>query len=272
MNALAGPALLFCPADRGDRYAKAAAAADAVILDLEDAVAHADKPGAREQLIAHAASEAMIDPTRTIVRVNPVDTDDHRLDLAALARTPYRAVMLAKTESAEHLDTLGEAGYRVIALCETVLGIERTSSIAQHEAVVALMWGAEDLAASLGGRSSRHADGRYRDFARYARSRVLFAARAAGRAAIDSVYLSIPDLDGLREEAFDAVESGFDAKAAIHPSQAAVIREGFGATPAQRAWAERVLAEAERQPGVFSFEGSMVDEPVLRQARAVLGR
>lgn len=262
-----GPALLFCPADRGERYEKALAAADAVIIDLEDAVAPHDKPAARQQLATSA-----LDPSRVIVRVNPASGTEHALDVEALAHTEYRTVMLAKTESAADVDTLYERGYRVLALCETALGVERAGEIAAHPAVIGLMWGAEDLIASMGGRSSRYDDGRYRDVARFARSRVLVAAKAAGKLAIDAVHVDIDDIDGLREEVSDAAASGFDATACIHPSQAAVIREGYAATPGEIDWAERVLAEADRQPGVFRFEGKMVDEPVLRQARAILGR
>lgn len=270
-----GPALLFCPADRSDRYLKAAAAADTVILDLEDAVAPADKAAAREQLVAFAADVDSLDPARVIVRVNPFGTADHERDLTALEGTPYRTVMLAKAEGAAQLDALGAAGYRVLALCETALGVSRANEIAGHEAVFALMWGAEDLVASMGGSSSRHdpvapaLTGAYRDAARFARSQVLIAAKAAGKQAVDSVFVNIADVDGLRAEVADARAVGFDATACIHPSQASVIREGYAATVAERAWAERVLAEAERQPGVFRFEGKMVDEPVLRQARAM---
>ncbi|MEV4776851.1 HpcH/HpaI aldolase/citrate lyase family protein [Microbacterium sp. LWH12-1.2] len=262
-----GPALLFCPGDRGDRYEKALAAADSVILDLEDAVAPDDKPAAREQVAA-----STLDPARVIVRVNPATTAEHPLDLEALARTEYRTVMLAKTESTTDLDALHAGGYRVLALCETATGVERAGEIAAHPAVIGLMWGAEDLIASMGGRSSRYDDGRYRDVARYARSRVLVAAKAAGKLAIDAVHVDIADTAGLQDEVSDAAASGFDATACIHPSQAAVIRDGFAATPEEAAWAERVLAEADVQPGVFRFEGKMVDEPVLRQARAILGR
>ncbi len=274
---LSGPALLFCPADRSDRYTKALGAADSVILDLEDAVAPADKAVARERLVA-AASGTDLDPTRVIVRVNPVGTADHALDLAAVRQTPFRMLMLAKTEGSSQLDALGEEGFCVLALCETARGIARAHEIASHPAVYALMWGAEDLAASMGGKSSRHdpaagaSTGIYRDVARYARSRVLIEAKAAGKLAVDSVFVNIPDADGLRSEALDATASGFDATACIHPSQAAVIRSAYAASPSEVAWAERVLAEAEMQPGVFRFEGKMVDEPVLRQARAVLGR
>jgi citrate lyase subunit beta/citryl-CoA lyase len=89
--------------------------------------------------------------------------------------------------------------------------------------------------------------------------------------AVDSVFLNIADAEGLRHEATDASISGFDATACIHPSQAAVIRTAYAASPDEIAWAERVLAEAQHQPGVFQFEGKMVDEPVLRQARKMLG-
>lgn len=268
-----GPALLFCPADRADRYEKALAAADSVILDLEDAVAPADKAAARESLISHA-----LDPERVIVRVNPVGTEDHALDMQTLAGTGYRTIMLAKTEGAAQLDSFDQGGYRVIALCETALGIARANEIAGHEVVAGMMWGAEDLAASMCGTGSRReaapgeATGAYRDFARYARSRVLIEAKAAGKRAIDSVFINIGDLQGLQAEVTDAVASGFDATACIHPTQVSVIRSGYAPTAEQSQWAERLLAEAERQPGVFKFEGRMIDEPVLRQARAMLGR
>jgi len=272
---LLGPALLFCPADRGDRYSKALAAADSIIIDLEDAVSPGDKASARAQLIA-SASNADLDPARVIVRINPAGTPDHGLDLAAIRQTPYRTVMLAKAESATQLDALIAEGVRVLALCETAKGVARADEIAAHPAVVAMMWGAEDLAASMGGKGSRHeptngrATGAYRDFARYSRSRVLVEAKAAGKLAIDSVFLNIPDAEGLRLEASDASVSGFDATACIHPSQAAVIRAAYAASVEEVAWAKRVLAEAEHQPGVFQFEGKMIDEPVLRQARKML--
>jgi citrate lyase subunit beta/citryl-CoA lyase len=260
-----GPALLFCPADRPDRYAKALEAADSVILDLEDAVAAENRASARE-----AVAASRLDPERTIVRVNPVGSPDFELDAAALRRTDYRQVMLAKTETPEQLDAL--TGFEVIALCETPAGVENAGAIARVAHVRALMWGAEDLVGAIGGRSSRHADGSYRDLARFARSRVLVAAAAAGKTAVDTVHLDIADLDGLAAEVEDAAASGFAATACIHPSQVAVIRAGYAPTPDEVAWAERVLAAAESNPGVFRFEGRMVDGPVLMQARTVLAR
>jgi citrate lyase subunit beta/citryl-CoA lyase len=261
----AGPALLFCPADRPDRFAKAAGAADVVILDLEDGVAPADKPAARQHL-----GEVALDPDRTVVRINPADTADHDLDLAALAGTNYRTVMLAKAETASSVRHLGRSALRVIALCETALGVLNAAELAAEPATLALMWGAEDLLVSLGGRSSRRPDGRYRDVAGHARNQVLLAAGGYGRAAIDAVYLNITDLDGLRGEAEDAAASGFAAKACIHPSQAAVVRQAWAPSAAERAWAAEVLQAAEGSAGVFQFQGRMVDQPILSQARRLL--
>ncbi len=258
-----GPALLFCPADRPDRFAKAAAAADMVILDLEDGVSPGDRPSAREALGA-----TLLDPDRTIVRVNAVGSEDFSLDVAALERTPYSTVMLAKTESAHDVSHLGAR--RVIALCETARGVLEAASIAAAPDTVALMWGAEDLVASLGGRSSRGMDGRYRALATHARSHVLLAARANGRAAIDAIHLDIGDLEGLRAEAKDAAASGFCATACIHPSQVEVVRDAFRATEDEITWARAVVNAATSERGVFSFEGRMVDAPLLRHAQQIL--
>lgn len=265
---LPGPALLFCPADRPDRYAKALAAADGVILDLEDAVSADNKDTARAALVA-----AVLDPARVIVRVNPAGTPEHAADLAALRPTGYRRIMLAKTETGAQLAELGD-DWQVVALCETARGIVNATEIAAAPNVIALMWGAEDLIASMRGRTSRHPDGRYRDVARHARSTVLLAASAHGKAAIDAVYVDIPDLDGLTAESEDAAASGFSLKACIHPTQAAVVRKAFQADEAQIAWARRVLAAVRdasaQDKGVLKVDGQMIDAPLIRQAEAIL--
>lgn len=261
-----GPALLFCPADRPERYAKAAERADAVILDLEDAVAPAAKGAARGALI-----DAHVDPVKVIVRVNPLGTADFAADLATLSQTDFRTIMVAKAESAKRLSRI-DPRFDVIALCETAAGVVAAEKIARLDQVTALMWGAEDLVASLGGTSSRDARGRYRDVARHARSRVLLAAGSAGIAAIDAVHLDIADHGGLRRDAEDAAASGFAATACIHPSQVDTIRGAYRPDDWEIAWARAVLAAAEGERGVFRFEGRMVDEPVLRHARSVLAR
>ena len=260
-----GPAILFCPADRPDRYAKALERADAVIIDLEDAVAPDAKPEARRALLDHP-----VDPARTIVRVNPVGTEDFVADMATVEQTAYRTIMLAKTETPEDLAAV--ANYTVVALCETALGILNAGQIAASPNVVALMWGAEDLLASLGGTSSRKESGTYREVALHARSQLLLAAGAYGKVAIDSVYIDIHDHPGLLGESIDAAASGFGAKASIHPGQMPFIRQAFSPSTEQVERATRLLAAAETNAGVFTFEGQMVDEPLLRHARSILER
>jgi citrate lyase subunit beta/citryl-CoA lyase len=268
LPSLPGPALLFCPADRPDRYAKALAAADAVILDLEDGVGADGKDAARAALVATG-----LDPARVIVRVNATGTPEHAADIAALRGTGYRLVMLPKTETRAQLGGLG-GDLRVVALCETPQGIVNAAEIAAAPNVIAVMWGAEDLIASMRGRTSRLPDGQYRNVALHARSAVLLAASAYGRAAIDSVYLNIPDLDGLAAESEDAAASGFTLKACIHPSQVAVVRKAFQADEVQVAWARRVLATARdggaRDRGAIKVDGQMIDAPLIRQAEAIL--
>jgi citrate lyase subunit beta/citryl-CoA lyase len=265
---LPGPALLFCPADRPDRYAKALAAADGVILDLEDGVGADGKDAARAAL---AATD--LDPARVIVRVNATGTPEHAADMQALRGTRYRLIMLPKTESRAQLDGLGDE-WRVVALCETPLGIVSAAEIVAAPNVIAVLWGAEDLIASMRGRSSRFPDGRYRDVALHARSAVLLAASAYGRPAIDAVYVNIPDLDGLAAEAEDAAASGFTLKACVHPSQVAVVRKAFQAGEAQVAWARRVLKAARsasaQDKGAIKVDGQMIDAPLIRQAEAIL--
>ncbi|WP_026918765.1 HpcH/HpaI aldolase/citrate lyase family protein [Gordonia shandongensis] len=266
----AGPALLFCPADRPERYGKALDRADVVILDLEDAVAPADKAAARDSLIA-----TPVDADRVIVRINPADSPEHPLDLEAVAHTGYRTVMQAKVQSA---DEITGHGIPTIALIETPLGAVRVEEIAAAPNCVGLMWGAEDLAAGMGGTSSRFGDdeahpGRYRDVARHVRARVRLAAAAFGTAAIDAVHIDIADVDGLVAEVRDAVAQGYTATACIHPSQVEHIRAGYAPSADRVAWAHRVVEGAEAHDGgVFALDGQMIDGPVIAQARAILTR
>lgn len=260
-----GPALLFVPGDRPERLSKALERADAAILDLEDAVAPDAKPAARAAMIA-----ADPDPDRVIVRVNGPQTPEFASDLAALAQTRVRTVMVAKAEDPASLAALER--YDVIALCETARGVVHAEQLAALPQVVALMWGAEDLVASLGGTSSRRDDGGYRDVARLARARVLLAAGASGKRAVDAVHVDIADVEGLSVEARDAAASGFAATACIHPGQVATIRAAYAPSAEQVAWARGVLDAAAGERGVFRYEGRMIDEPILRHARSLVAR
>lgn len=259
-----GPAWLFCPADRPERYEKALERSDVVILDLEDAVDPTSKEAARE-----AVRGLWLDPERTVLRINPVGTADHQKDLELAELFDLTYVMLAKAEEPADIFAIH---HQVIALIETPRGVERAGAIAEVPGVAALMWGADDLIAGLGGFASRRPDGGYRDVARYARERVLIAAKAAELLALDAVYMDIEDLDGLAAECADAVAVGFDAKVAIHPAQVPVIRSAYLPTAEQVSWAERLLDFVGEDRGVFRFEGRMVDGPVYAQAERILQR
>lgn len=265
-----GPALLFAPADRPERFAKAAERSDAVIIDLEDAVAPDAKAAARENMVA-----STLDAATTMVRINALDTPDAALDLAALARSPFRTIMVAKASDPAAIAALSQ--YAVVVLCESAAGIMAAPELAKLPNVVGLMWGAEDLVASLGGTSSRFTSGPnaggYRAVATQARSQLLLAAGAAGKVAIDSIYADFADLDGLAEESEDAVASGFGAKACIHPSQVAVIRSVYRPSDDAVAAAQELLSAADAAgTGVFAFKGQMVDGPILLHARQTLSR
>jgi citrate lyase subunit beta / citryl-CoA lyase len=261
-----GPVPLFCPADRPERFEKALAAADAVILDLEDGVGSARKDVARTA-IRDALS--WLPPARTVVRINPPHTDDGLSDLALLRASPITTLMVPKAERREALIDL--APFRVVAICETAAGVLAAPQLAATRNCTAIMWGGEDLIADIGGRRSRRADGSYLPVVVHARARVLLAAAAAKIAAWDGVYLTIEDLDGLRVEAEEAVAMGFAGKVAIHPSQVPVLRDAFAPSAEDVDWARAVIAASrEAGDGVFRFRGRMIDGPLLSHARAIV--
>ena len=269
-----GPALLFVPADRPERYAKAYERSDAIIIDLEDAVSPEDRPAAREALQEHLDSLDAETAARTVVRVNPADEPDFAKDIAILSATNLQYVMVPKVESSSDLDKVAAAlpGVKLLALCETAAGVLASEAIAQHDAVAALMWGSEDLMVSTGGSSSRFADGTYRDLPRFARAHVLMAAAANGKASIDTIHTDLSPTEQFIAEAHDAVASGWSAKACIHPAQVPVVREAYTPTDDELEYAQALLAEVAHHGGVFRFRGTMVDGPLIAHAQNVVAR
>lgn len=269
-----GPAILFVPADRPERYSKAYERSDAVIIDLEDAVAPNDRSSARTALAEHLARMDKPTTERTIVRVNPVADPDFSEDAALLTNTALRFVMVPKVESIGDISQAASAlpGVKLIALCESASGVIEAPQIAKHPSVAALMWGAEDLMVSTAGSASRFADGTYRDVPRFARAQVLLAAAAAGKASIDTIHTDLSPTDQFIAEAEDAVATGWTAKACIHPAQVQVIRDAYTPTEAESEYAHALLAEVKRQRGVFQFRGTMVDGPLIAHAQNVVNR
>lgn len=270
MSVLPGPALLFCPADRPERFVKAMERADGVILDLEDAVAPAGRSAARiavRDAIGTAREPGQLDPDRVVVRINPLDTSDAAADIAALSGTRCRFVMIAKAEQVGRAP--GLEGFGVIQLVETLKGLDRIDDLAASPNCVGLMWGGDDLTADLGGRASRRSDGTLLPHAQHLRITTLLAARRHGVLALDGPMLAIAEESGLVAEATDAAGMGFWAKTAIHPLQVAHIRRGFSPTEEDVRRARGILAAA-APGGVTTFEGKMVDAPVIAQALAIV--
>jgi len=264
MAELRGPALLFCPGDRPERFDKALAAADSVILDLEDAVGPEHKDLARTHVVE---ALARLDRARVLVRVNAPSSPWHADDLRALA--PFRdvVVMLPMVDGAAAVEAVP---HPVVALCETARGVLSAPEIAEAGNCVGVMWGSEDLVADLRGRPGRAPGGGYRPAVEEARTRILYAARAAGVTPIDTVLVDIADLDTLATDSAAAVSAGYAAKACIHPRQVAVVRAAFRPSDDEIRWADAVLAAAQTESGVFVVDGRMVDAPVLAHAREVI--
>lgn len=262
---LRGPALLFCPGNRPDRFGKAAAAADSVILDLEDAVAAEHKDSARAAVVGALPG---LDQPATLVRINAAGTRWHTADVEALAGFPELVLMLPMAERPE--DVIALAPHPVVALCETARGVLAAPQLAAAANCVGLMWGSEDLLADLGGRSGRLPGEGYAPALEVARTGILYAARAAGRTPIDTVLVDISDSDTLSTDSTAAANAGYACKACIHPAQVEVVRRAFRPTAQQVEWAREVLAAAEQHAGVFRLGSRMVDAPVLAHAREVL--
>jgi citrate lyase subunit beta/citryl-CoA lyase len=259
-----GPAVLFCPGDRPDRFAKASARADAVIVDLEDAVALDRKAEAREHV---REALAWLPAERTLVRINALGTAEADRDLRALRGTGLRHLVVPKVDSPEAIATVSP--FAAVALIETARGVVQAARIAATEGCVAMMWGAEDLTADLGGTSSRRSDQSYLPHVEHARTTVLLACRAAGITPWDGTFLDLDDLAALGAETADAVAMGFSAKVVIHPSHVPIVRAAFRPTAERVAWAHDVVAAA-GSGGVARVAGRMVDSPLVAQARRVL--
>ena len=274
--------LLFVPGDRPERFAKAAASgADAIILDLEDSVSPANKQAAREAIADYLAGTREV---VTLVRVNPLDGHMTAADVTAVIGARPDAIMLPKAEGASsiaQLDTILRSESASDASLPAILPIatETPSAIFTlgsyrevRDRLVGLTWGAEDLPAAIGAATSREADGSYTEPYRVARALTLFAAHAAGVAAIDTVFPAIKDEAGLAAYAARARRDGFTGMMAIHPSQVAPINAAFTPSADEVARAQAIVDAFAANPGagVLQVDGKMVDAPHLKQARHLL--
>ncbi|MHC1561362.1 HpcH/HpaI aldolase/citrate lyase family protein [Actinomycetospora sp. C-140] len=261
--------LLFVPGARPDMVAKVPRwAPDAVAVDLEDAVAPADKDTAREATVRAVGDLPRDTGLQVFVRVNAPSTSWYADDVAAVASAgpAVHGVVLPKLETPGQLaDLHGRLGLPVIGGLETVRGVARCRELLGGEGLLAAYFGAEDFIASIGGRRTPGS----REVL-YARSEVVLAAAVAGVGALDQTVVAAHDAEAFRGDAAAGRDLGYDGKICIHPSQVALAHEAFTPTDDEVAHAREVI-EAGRS-GVGVVDGEMVDDVHLRMARAVLGR
>ncbi len=279
---------LFAPGDSDRKMTKAAAsAADIAILDLEDAVAQENKPRARKMV--HDFLQAFAgDRRRLWVRVNPLDGPWTLDDLDAVMPARPGGIMLPKVdgradvEQLDHYLSAFETVYgiaagstRVIVLItETAEAMAHTGDYKGAARVIALTWGAEDLANSVGASSNLNADGSYGFTYELARSLCLLGAATAGVPAIDTIQSDFRDLEGLRARAEKVRRDGYRGMLAIHPAQVDVINAAFTPTAEEFEEAQFIVDLFAANPGVgtIGYKGGMLDRPYLSRAQAVLAQ
>lgn len=270
---VAASTYLFVPANRPDRYAKAlASGADAVIVDLEDAVALPQKDEARATLARWIADNGA--QPRLWVRVNAADTVWHAGDVDAFAALPIAGIVLPKAEQAKtvaaiaaRLNTGTGEGRGVIALIESAVGLAAMREIAAAPGVVRLAFGSIDAQVDLGMQCGPEED----ELMQF-RVEMVLASRLAGIAPpIDGVTTAFDDAAFLARMVARARRLGFGAKLCIHPRQVEAVRRGFMPTPEELEWAREVMAAVRAgDGGAISLKGKMIDRPVIMQAEKFL--
>lgn len=281
--------LLFVPAHDERKLAKGLVSeADALIIDLEDAVPEAGKARARTMCAAFVREHR--DRMKLFVRINALSTPHAQADLEAVVGAQPYGLMLPKCEGGSDVQALAarlsslearqgiaDGSIRILPIAtETAAGLLAMHSYAGTAGprMCGLMWGGEDLAADIGASANKDASGRYTAPYELARTLTLLAATASQVTAVDAVYTNFRNSEGLRAEAADAARDGFGAKAAIHPDQVAVIHEVFTPSEADLAWARRVVAAFDAAPGsgALALDGKMLDRPHYRSAQRLLAR
>ena len=283
--------LLFVPADGGAKLDKAlASGADAVIIDLEDSIAPDRKAPARASAAAFLkAAVTQTSRPRLLVRVNAIATGLIDEDLDAVVPARPDAILLPKAEGSAsiiHADAklaareaiagLDDGHIKIVAQAiETAAGLFAAGNIrGASTRLIGLTWGPEDLSAEIGAEANRDAQGLLTEPYRLARSVCLYAAAAAGVAAIETVYVDFRNLEGLKRDTEDARRDGFVGRLAIHPAQVSVINEVFTPTTDAIARAQAIVDAFAKTPGagVVAIEGKMYDRPHLARAQALLAR
>lgn len=264
---------LFVPATRPERFAKAlASGADAVIIDLEDAVAPADKEASRQALLPAMLALDPAQRSRLLVRINAAGTPWHAGDLAALHALVAQglgAVMVPKAETVGGLAEVASAAgpCALLPLIESVAGLDTVSLLAASPQVLRLAFGHLDFQADAGLACGADES----ELVPVRLALVLASRRAALPPPVDGISPGTQDTAQLASDAARGRRGGFGGKLCIHPAQVAAVNAAFTPSAAEIDWAQRVVtAFADARGGVFSLDGRMVDAPVLLLAQRTL--
>ncbi|MGQ0621558.1 MAG: HpcH/HpaI aldolase/citrate lyase family protein [Panacagrimonas sp.] len=276
---------LFVPADSEKKLSKAAGSgADALVLDLEDAVLPDRKPLAREMMQSYLGS--LPDRSHIWVRVNDMTSGEILKDLARVVPARPAGILLPKIKGPEDVAAVGhyldalevEHGLAPGHIRITGIVTETPSAMLRmgelvtqaHPRISHVAWGGEDLSAAMGAGDPRTPEGAWRPMYEYARNQCLLLAHALSVEALDTVYVNFRDPEGLRKSCLASRYDGFTGRIAIHPDQVSVINEAFTPTEAERVLARRIVDAFSGGAGAVSIDGKMFDVPHLKAARRVL--
>lgn len=279
--------MLFVPGDSDRKFAKARGiGADALILDLEDSVAPTMKGEARAKVSALLDDQSPRD-WLFFVRVNPFDTGMTFDDMAAVVKPGLDGLVIPKADGAPDIERIGkeldrleaDAGMAIGTVKIAVVATETAKAIFNlgsytpaHPRLVALTWGAEDLAAAVGATANKDDTGAWTSPYQMARTLCLFAASSAGVLPLDTLYTDFRDSQGLESDCKRARRDGFTGRIAIHPDQIAIINACFSPSPEQRAEAQMIVDAFAAHPdaGTLGINGKMYDIPHLKAAQKTL--
>jgi citrate lyase subunit beta/citryl-CoA lyase len=278
--------MLFVPSDNERKLARAGTSgADILVLDLEDSVLPDRKPIAREMACKYL--NAAGDRKRIWIRVNDLASNEMLKDLAMIVAAGAAGIILPKIRGPEdvktagnYLDALEAAGAResgsvrmLVLVTETPSAILRLGELVRdgpYPRITGLMWGAEDLSSAMGAGDPRAADGSWRPTYEYARIQCLLAAHALGVEAIDTVYVSYRDPEGLRRSCQTSRHDGFTGRLAIHPDQVPIINEAYSPSDEELTLARSIVDAFRDGAGAVSIGSKMYDIPHLKAARRLL--
>lgn len=259
--------VLFVPGDRPERFDKAVATgAGRVVIDLEDAVEPQHKDQARENISRYLTQTRH---NNVMVRINASGDPAYEQDLNLCRAHPNLAgIMVPKAQSLAQLEHVARTCRKIWPLIETPQGLASLPQLATCNGIERLVFGALDLAVQLGINAYAPSSHRIFDQVRYAL--ILHSALNGLEPPVDTIYPVLSDTQGLKDFARAAKDLGFAGMLCLHPNQVVVVEHIFKPTAEERDWAVRALRAAEQHGGAFSFEGRMIDAPVLASARRVL--